>query len=437
MVRSSRLGAIAVSAALIVIACTSTTSPPSPTAASTPAATAPTAAATAAGSPAALTIPGPVAVTLDPKTTAVLSLDLINPSCGQRPQCVASLPKVADLLKRARDAKVTVIHSITPAQGVTTRPEVAPVAGEVTVTANADKFIGADLEKILKDKGIQTVVIAGTAANGAVLYTSFGASSRGYTVVVPEDTISVAPDLEFGVTFTRWQLLHQPGFPNTDNKPLEKQRVTLSRSDLVGFGTAASGTPGPALKPDPATTSIPALNAVTVPASKTAVLVLDLIDPTCAQRPQCVSSLPKVADLLKRAREAKATVVYSLTPADNATIRPEVQPVSGETIVRGNADKFINTNLDQFLKSSGATTLVIVGTAAHGAVLYTSFGANLRGYTVVVPVDGISVSPGDEFGLLGTQWQLLNQPGFTNAANLPLTLARVTLSVTEGVTFSK
>ena len=54
------------------------------------------------------------------------------------------------------------------------------------------------------------------------------------------------------------------------------------------------------------------------------------------------------------------------------------------------ADKFFNTNLDQILKDHGAQTLLAVGSAANGAVLYTTFGAVERGYTVAVATDGIS-----------------------------------------------
>jgi nicotinamidase-related amidase len=42
------------------------------------------------------------------------------------------------------------------------------------------------------------------------------------------------------------------------------------------------------------------------------------------------------------------------------------------------------------LRDKGVTTVVIVGTAANGAVLYTSSTAALRGFNVVVPVDGMS-----------------------------------------------
>ena len=34
---------------------------------------------------------------------------------------------------------------------------------------------------------------------------------------------------------TQWQLLNQPGFANTDNKPLTEKAVTLTKGDLVTF----------------------------------------------------------------------------------------------------------------------------------------------------------------------------------------------------------
>ncbi len=48
-----------------------------------------------------------------------------------------------------------------------------------------DKFIGSDLEARLKAKGIETVIVMGTSAQGAVVGTSKGAVKGGYTAVVP------------------------------------------------------------------------------------------------------------------------------------------------------------------------------------------------------------------------------------------------------------
>ena len=48
-----------------------------------------------------------------------------------------------------------------------------------SVLSGPDKFLKTDLEKILKDKGITTVIAVGTSSNGAVLYTGSGAALRG------------------------------------------------------------------------------------------------------------------------------------------------------------------------------------------------------------------------------------------------------------------
>ena len=53
--------------------------------------------------------PAVKAVTLDPKTTALLMLDFLKPNCGVRPRCVATLPAAEQLLNAARAAKATVI----------------------------------------------------------------------------------------------------------------------------------------------------------------------------------------------------------------------------------------------------------------------------------------------------------------------------------------
>jgi nicotinamidase-related amidase len=179
------------------------------------------------------TIPAPTAVTLDPATTAFLVLDINSAVCAPRPGCTATVPAIAAFLDRARQANAFVVYSNSSAPGTTIMPEVAPRPDDPVVTGNADKFFNTSLDDILRDHGIRTAVIVGTAANGAVLYTSFGASARGYTVVVADDGMS-SPD-DFAVLLTRYQLLNQPGFGNPTNEPLRERAVTLSRTDLISF----------------------------------------------------------------------------------------------------------------------------------------------------------------------------------------------------------
>jgi nicotinamidase-related amidase len=216
----------------LVAACTQPVAVPSST---TPPPAVPTVAPTPAPTPTSPIppIPAPVAVEVPVKGAALLVLDITSAICPPRPSCLTSVPKIANLVKKARDAKVPVIYSLTATAGSTVQPEVAPQSGDATVTGRADKFFGTMLEKILQDKAVENAVVVGSAANGSVLYTVFGLNLRGITVVVAQDGISAEP--EFPVTLTRWQLLNQPGFTNADNKPLAKGFVTLSTTELVTF----------------------------------------------------------------------------------------------------------------------------------------------------------------------------------------------------------
>ena len=166
------------------------------------------------------------AVTLEPKTTALLMLDFLKPNCGVRPHCMASLPAAKQLLGAARAAKATVIYSyfgkFTAADIV--EPDLAPLPGEASVTSFADKFLNTDLDKLLHDKGITTVIVAGTSSNGAILYTGTGAALRGYNVVVPVDAVSSADS--YSEQFSLWQLANGPTFG---------QKVSISRTSMIHF----------------------------------------------------------------------------------------------------------------------------------------------------------------------------------------------------------
>jgi nicotinamidase-related amidase len=53
-------------------------------------------------------------------------------------------------------------------------------------------------------------------------------------------------------------------------------------------------------------------------------------------------------------------------------------------------DKFINSDLEKTLKDKGIKTVVAMGTQAQTSVLHTSATAALKGFKVIVPVDGMS-----------------------------------------------
>lgn len=154
-----------------------------------------------------------------------------------------------------------------------------------------------------------------------------------------------------------------------------------------------------------------ALKPVTVDSAHTALLVLDFDTGNCnaTQRPSCVASLPKIATLLQAARKHDMTVVYSTAPTGSIkSVPPELAPMAKEAVVHAGADKFLGTQLEAILKKKHITNLIVTGTIAQGAVLSTASEAALRGFKVIVPVDGMSsVEP---FGELSTAWILANGP---------------------------
>jgi nicotinamidase-related amidase len=164
-------------------------------------------------------------VTVDPKTTALLMLDFMNQNCGKRPRCLDTIPAMKKLLGEARAHKVAVVYSIiantTPADVI---KDVAPQADEPHVLSGPDKFLRTDLEKILKDKGITTVIAVGTSANGAVLFTASGAAFRGMNVIVPVDGMSAIDAVaEYATTI---DFMTAPAVSN---------KTTLTKSDMIKF----------------------------------------------------------------------------------------------------------------------------------------------------------------------------------------------------------
>ncbi len=166
-------------------------------------------------------------VTINPKTTALLMLDFLNQSCGKRPRCLASLPAVKNFLAEARAKGMFVVYGTVPGRTIAdTMDAVAPTGSEPVVMAGVDKFLNTDLDKILKEKGIQTVIAVGTAAHGVVLYTASAAAIRGLKVIVPVDGMSGVSADTYIEQYTAWHLA---------NAPVIAPNVTLTKFDMVKY----------------------------------------------------------------------------------------------------------------------------------------------------------------------------------------------------------
>ena len=112
---------------------------------------------------------------------------------------------------------------------------------------------------------------------------------------------------------------------------------------------------------------------------------------------------------------------------------PEVAPEPGDIkIVNTAQDRFYNTDLDKALKAKGITTIIMVGWKVSGSVAYSSVGATVRGYTVVIPVDTTAATT-DYEQIIGF-YNILNQRN-GNLTNQPLKPKAPTLSRTDMITF--
>jgi nicotinamidase-related amidase len=166
----------------------------------------------------------------------------------------------------------------------------------------------------------------------------------------------------------------------------------------------------------------------------TALLIFDIVDPICTRQPNCTGKMvPAIASLLARARQAGVTVAFGTRAPTMSNWLPEVRPAPGDIKIESQAqDRFYNTDLDKTLKAKGITTLILAGWKVSGSVTYTSVGATLRGYTVVVPVDA-SLDATDYEIAIGL-YQILHQHS-ANAANEPLKNRASTLSRTDLIAF--
>ena len=171
-------------------------------------------------------------VTVDPKTTALLVLDFGKNNCGVRPRCLANVPNVKKLIDEARTHNMMIAYTLPgqehSAAGLVDQ-SLAPRAGEFLIqgSGGADKFIRSNLDQGLKDKGIKTVIVTGTSAQGAVAGTTNGAAQRGYGAVVPVDGMS--SESAFNELYAAWHIA-KGGPANLVSK------ATLTRSDLIKFG---------------------------------------------------------------------------------------------------------------------------------------------------------------------------------------------------------
>lgn len=174
---------------------------------------------------------------------------------------------------------------------------------------------------------------------------------------------------------------------------LRRSALTAAGALIIAFAASFAATDiledWDTVKPPPK----PEVKAVTLEASTTALLILDMSkDGACKTRPRCMATIPNVKRLHDAARAAGAMFWYSIgaksEPAD--MIGPGFAPREGEWAHQGGPDKFLGSNLEEKLKGRGIKTVVVCGTSFQGVGVGTGTEAAQRGYKVIVPIDCLS-----------------------------------------------
>lgn len=141
------------------------------------------------------------------KTTALIVIDLQEAMRAERdagyPWANPEAPKTAGAVLTAfRNAGLPVIHIhhhnlSNPDDGfhptsplVAAMPEVAPAPGEeVLIKTGSSGFIGTPLEALLRDAGVQSLVVVGGEANMCVESTARMAGNLGFRTTVVADAL--------------------------------------------------------------------------------------------------------------------------------------------------------------------------------------------------------------------------------------------------------
>lgn len=169
---------------------------------------------------------------LDPATTALLTVECQNgvvgeesalPELAKEARASGMLGRVAALADAARGAGVQVLHAVAErrpdGRGANSNARLFRAAGKLPVrqiagteavqlaaplaVAEQDLVVrrlhglspmsGTDLDALLRNLGIRTLVVTGVSSNIAIPNTVFDAVNLGYQVVVPADAIAGVP----------------------------------------------------------------------------------------------------------------------------------------------------------------------------------------------------------------------------------------------------
>lgn len=148
--------------------------------------------------------------------TALLVVDVVRDftdPAGKvpHPGAAAIVPQIAALVQQARQHGATIIwvidshrpgkpdwelehvrpHCMADTPGVELAPPLAPLPEDYVITKRRySAFVGTDLDLILRDNRVDTIVLTGTKTNVCIRATAQDAFELNYRVIVPRECVS-------------------------------------------------------------------------------------------------------------------------------------------------------------------------------------------------------------------------------------------------------
>lgn len=346
--------------------------------------------------------------------------------------------RVAELTEDSRDVgyKQLVRGLVVPSVSKEAEflPTLEPAANEIVINkSSSGVFAVTNLDRILRNLGIETLVFVGTSTGGCVQSAIYDATDLGYQVIIVEDAcadstrqshrarIAEAAAQTTEVVTSAELLDALRSRPDVD--PLARSGVERVRSHQLArpyLPNLESGTEiepyaaifGPAVRlaPDPPTSALVLTDAQRLtcdPAHRVPALMP--AEPDFDRYYDRVeTALGKMAQLLELCRQRNIAVFHIRTAGNiaggrdlspkrqsqgvrvsvddpSAAIMPQVAPRPGEAIINKPASSIFNgTGLDTLLVNLGVKTLIVAGASVDGTLESSLRGAGDRGYGVVL-----------------------------------------------------
>jgi nicotinamidase-related amidase len=186
-------------------------------------------------------------VYLNPRSSALIVVDMQVDFVSPRgklvvPEARKTIPAIRSLIAKARKARVPVIftqdwhraddtefsiwppHAVEETRGAQIIPELNPLPKDHLIRKRTyDAFFSTDLDLLLRQKSIRSLVITGTVSNICVLHTAGSARLRGYGIIVAADAISSLTPFDEAAALRQISFIYQGKITNSEGVKFQKK----------------------------------------------------------------------------------------------------------------------------------------------------------------------------------------------------------------------